>query len=108
MEVTVISTSPSKREEALERLGADKFVVRCAWAVPRDTCRGRGDLHLAKLRGPRLCPWLRRGASPSPFTPPPLFPTPPPLPPQQERGGHEGGGQQPARHHRHGVGCVGS
>lgn len=29
-EVTVVSTSPSKRDEALERLGAHKFVVRCA------------------------------------------------------------------------------
>jgi cinnamyl-alcohol dehydrogenase len=26
-QVTIISTSPNKREEALERLGADKFVV---------------------------------------------------------------------------------
>ncbi|KAL4330801.1 hypothetical protein HN51_037505 [Arachis hypogaea] len=29
MKVTVISTSPSKKKEALEKLGADAFLIRC-------------------------------------------------------------------------------
>ena len=29
LQVTIISTSPGKKEEALSRLGADHFLVRC-------------------------------------------------------------------------------
>lgn len=39
-EVTVISTSPNKKAEALERLGADKFVVRCGAKVKAATGSG--------------------------------------------------------------------
>ncbi len=51
-QVTVISTSPSKKDEALNRLGADKFVVRCAW-LGGGCCCARwavcGELHAAEM-----------------------------------------------------------
>ena len=51
-QVTVISTSPSKKDEALNRLGADNFVVRCAW-LGGGCCCARwavcGELHAAEM-----------------------------------------------------------